>query len=327
MADLLKEYKPSRLQNLTQANPRGGPQPKGARRTNGKREKVPLCVKPCRGRVFRQWEYRKFLGKTRKELRDKSRLLAMTWWRESMREGYRTGFRPNRAQSQRVQSNSVTSLRAESSLKGMGVRRLNLIVNTASRYEINDLKDRCRPRERDWYITLRREIEDADFLTQCGHWMEKTEKRTTHRKGIPQEHPRQTSRCTKPTYISKEKCRKGKWKMKAKIRGVWDTRTGSSRTQGLPAVIAAPTRWAAQTLELTFQSEIHVGSRRDAKGRLKLRITKCKTTRGKQTKRLRERRSESNGDMEKKREIFEPASCKQQRWKSRCALACSLGVS
>jgi len=62
---------PSRLQNLTQANPRGGPQPKGARRTNGKREKVPLCVKPCRGRVFRQWEYRKFLGKTRKVLRDK----------------------------------------------------------------------------------------------------------------------------------------------------------------------------------------------------------------------------------------------------------------
>ena len=39
MADLLKEYKPSRLQNLTQANPRGGPQPKGARRTNGKRDK------------------------------------------------------------------------------------------------------------------------------------------------------------------------------------------------------------------------------------------------------------------------------------------------
>jgi hypothetical protein len=36
---------------------------------------------------------------------------------------------------------------------------------------------------------LRREIEDEDFLTQCGHWMEKTEKRTTHRKGIPQGAP------------------------------------------------------------------------------------------------------------------------------------------
>lgn len=45
--------------------------------------------------------------------RDKSGLLAMTWWRESMREGSRrTGFRPNRARSQRVQSNNVTSLRA-----------------------------------------------------------------------------------------------------------------------------------------------------------------------------------------------------------------------
>jgi len=57
--------------------------------------------------------------------RDKSWLLAMTWWRESMREGSRTGFRPNRARSQRVQSNSVMSLRAGSSLKGMDGRRLN----------------------------------------------------------------------------------------------------------------------------------------------------------------------------------------------------------
>jgi len=36
---------------------------------------------------------------------------------------------------------------------------------------------------------LRREIEDEDFLTQCGHWMEKTDKGTTHRKGIPQGAP------------------------------------------------------------------------------------------------------------------------------------------
>jgi len=36
---------------------------------------------------------------------------------------------------------------------------------------------------------LRKEIEDEDFLTQCGHWMEKTEKGRTHRKGIPQGAP------------------------------------------------------------------------------------------------------------------------------------------
>jgi len=33
---------------------------------------------------------------------------------------------------------------------------------------------------------LRREIEDEDFMAQCGHWMEKKEKGTTYRKGIPQ---------------------------------------------------------------------------------------------------------------------------------------------
>lgn len=42
-----------------------------------------------------------------------------------MREGSRTGLRPNIARSQRVQSNKVTSLRAGSSLKGMDGRRLN----------------------------------------------------------------------------------------------------------------------------------------------------------------------------------------------------------
>lgn len=58
----------------------------------------------------------------------------------------------------------------------------------ATRYEIHDLKDRCREKLLDFFIfALRKEIEDEDFLTQCGHWMEKTEKRTTHRKGIPQE--------------------------------------------------------------------------------------------------------------------------------------------
>ena len=59
----------------------------------------------------------------------------------------------------------------------------------AYRYEINDLKDRCREKLLDFFIALRREIEDEDFLTQCGHWMEKTDKGTTHRKGIPQGAP------------------------------------------------------------------------------------------------------------------------------------------
>lgn len=59
----------------------------------------------------------------------------------------------------------------------------------ATRYEINDLKDRCREKLLDFFIALRREIEDEDFLTQCGHWMEKTDKGTSHRKGIPQGAP------------------------------------------------------------------------------------------------------------------------------------------
>ena len=48
-----------------------------------------------------------------------------------------------------------------------------------------------------------------------------------------------------------------------------------------------------------------------------------------QTKRFFEGRSESirmETGRRGEREIFEPASCKQQRLKSRCALAYSLGV-
>ncbi|KAG6383894.1 hypothetical protein SASPL_155509 (mitochondrion) [Salvia splendens] len=50
-------------------------------------------------------------------------------------------------------------------------------------------RTRCREKLLDFFIALRREIEDEDFLTQCGHWMEKTDKGTTHRKGIPQGAP------------------------------------------------------------------------------------------------------------------------------------------
>lgn len=127
-----------------------------------------------------------------------------------MREGSRTGFRPNRARSQRVQSNKVTSLRAGSSFQG-GVGK---IVNAATRYEIDVLKDRCRERLLDFFIALRREIEDEDFLTQCGHWIEKTDKGTTHRKGIPQGAPispgKDLSARSRPMDRKKERCRKGK---------------------------------------------------------------------------------------------------------------------
>lgn len=62
-----------------------------------------------------------------------------------------------------------------------------------------------------------------------------------------------------------------------------DGEYAAEQPQGLPAVIAELTRltrWAAQNLELTFKSEINVGSRLSEKRRLKRRITKCNTTRG-----------------------------------------------
>ena len=54
----------------------------------------------------------------------------------------------------------------------------------------------------------------------------------------------------------------------------------AEQPQGLPAVIAELTRWAAQNLEQPLKSEINVGSRLSEKRRLKRRITKCNTTRG-----------------------------------------------
>lgn len=59
-----------------------------------------------------------------------------------------------------------------------------------------------------------------------------------------------------------------------------DGEYAAEQPQGLKAVIAELTRWAAQNLELTFKSEINVGSRLSEKRRLKRRITKCNTTRG-----------------------------------------------
>ena len=57
-----------------------------------------------------------------------------------------------------------------------------------------------------------------------------------------------------------------------------DGEYAAEQPQGLPAVIAELTRWAA--LELTLKSEINVGSRLSEKRRLRRRITKCNTTRG-----------------------------------------------
>ena len=103
----------------------------------------------------------------------------------------------------------------------------------AYRYEINDLKDGCRDKLLDLFIALRKEIEDEDFLTQCGHWMEKTEKRTTHRKGIPQGAPippgKHLSARSRPIdkkkNAEKEKVNKKKiqnmlWECKIRGRGV-----------------------------------------------------------------------------------------------------------
>jgi hypothetical protein len=157
----------------------------------------------------------------------------------------------------------------------------------AYRYEINDLKDRCRDKLLDFFIALRREIEDEDLLTQCGHWMKKTEKRTTHRKGIPQEHqspPANIYLHEADLWIERKmQERKMKYEIKKRCFGsvrYADGEYAAEQPQGLPAVIAELTRWVAQNLELTFQSEINVGSRLSEKHRLKRRITKCNTTRG-----------------------------------------------
>lgn len=53
-----------------------------------------------------------------------------------------------------------------------------------------------------------------------------------------------------------------------------DGEYAAEQPQGLKAVIAELTRWAAQNLELTLKSEINVGSRLYEKRRLKRRITK-----------------------------------------------------
>jgi hypothetical protein len=62
---------------------------------------------------------------------------------------------------------------------------------------------------------------------------------------------------------------------------LWECEIGRRgvRSRTTAGASAELTRWAAQNLELTFKSEINVGSRLSEKRRLKRRITKCNTTR------------------------------------------------
>lgn len=72
-----------------------------------------------------------------------------------------------------------------------------------------------------------------------------------------------------------------------------DGEYAAEQPQGLPAVIAELTRWAAQNLEQPLKSEINVGSRLSEKGRrLKRRITKCNTTRANQASKEEANQSE-----------------------------------
>lgn len=155
--------------------------------------------------------------------------------------------------------------------------------------------------------------------------MEKTEKRTTHRKGIPQGAPispgKHLSARSRPMDRKKDA---GKSKKKEKrcfgsVRNA-DGEYAAEQPLGLPAVIAELSRWAAQNLELTFQSEINVGSRLSEKRRRKRRIAKCNTTRGVAR---RKKRINQNGDREERRKR-DFRACKQQATTAEKPLRASL---
>ncbi|KAH0727928.1 hypothetical protein KY284_003793 [Solanum tuberosum] len=127
--------------------------------------------------------------------------------------------------------------------------------------------------------------------------MEKTDKGTTHRKGIPQGAPispgKDQSARSRPMDRKKDA---GKENERRNPNLLWECEIGrrgvrSRTTAGFPAVIAELIRWAAPNLELTFKSEINIGSRLSEKRRLKRKITKCNTTRGSLDRSLREGRS------------------------------------
>ena len=87
-----------------------------------------------------------------------------------------------------------------------------------------------------------------------------------------------------------------------------DGEYAAEQPQGLPAVIAELTRWAAQNLEQPLKSEINVGSRLSEKRRrLKRRITKCNT--GKPSAFSKEEANQSEWEERRKKDF---RACKQQ---------------
>ena len=103
----------------------------------------------------------------------------------------------------------------------------------------------------------------------------------------------------------------------------------AEQPQGLPAVIAELTRWAAQNLELTFQSEINVGSRLSEKRKLKRRITKkCNTKGANQALARRKKRINQNGDREgrRKRDFRACKKSSKQQWSAVARLLVIEGV-
>lgn len=107
------------------------------------------------------------------------------------------------------------------------------------------------PREKlDFFIALRRDIEDEDFLTQCGQWMEWTENITTHRKGMPQEHQYPLANI----YLHEADWKKcDKKRCFGSVMRYANGEYAAKQPHGLPTVIAELTRWAAQNMELTFK--------------------------------------------------------------------------
>lgn len=103
-----------------------------------------------------------------------------------------------------------------------------------------------------------------------------------------------------------------------------DGEYAAEQPQGLPAVIAELTRWAAQNLERTFKSEINVGSRLSEKTQTEAEDHEMQHNKGR-ARRLREGRSESirmETGRKGEREILEPASKAASNNGCRCALAC-----
>lgn len=159
---------------------------------------------------------------------------------------------------------------------------------------------------------------------QCGHWMEKTDKGTTHRKGIPQRAPispgKHLSAQSRPMDRKKRK------------NILWEYEIGGRRVRSRTSAEASSNdSWTNQIGRPKPRADIEIGNQRRIPAIRKTQ-TKAEDHKIKHNKasacRLR-KKSESiriEWRQGKRATIFEPASSKQQRLFSRCALACSLGV-